>query len=82
MELGAWVAAPFCARVLADLGADVVKVEPAGEGDPLRGYPPQPPCRDGAAAEPAGALFLALNTGKRSVALPRPGAGSGRGLLD
>jgi len=35
LEIGHYVAAPFAARVLADLGADVIKVEPPG-GDPVR----------------------------------------------
>lgn len=36
VELGHFIAAPFCTRVLADLGADVIKVEPPGRGDPVR----------------------------------------------
>jgi formyl-CoA transferase len=36
LELGHFIAAPFCTRVLADLGADVIKVEPPGRGDPVR----------------------------------------------
>ncbi|MEZ5842466.1 MAG: CoA transferase [Hyphomicrobiaceae bacterium] len=36
LELGHYVAAPFATRVLADLGADIIKVEPPGEGDPVR----------------------------------------------
>jgi crotonobetainyl-CoA:carnitine CoA-transferase CaiB-like acyl-CoA transferase len=36
LELGHYVAAPFATRVLADLGADVIKVEPPGDGDPVR----------------------------------------------
>ncbi|MGF1598640.1 MAG: CaiB/BaiF CoA transferase family protein [Acidimicrobiales bacterium] len=37
VELGLWLAGPACAAILADWGADVVKVEPL-DGDPFRGY--------------------------------------------
>jgi formyl-CoA transferase len=36
VELGTLIAGPYCARLLAEFGADVVKVETPGEGDPLR----------------------------------------------
>lgn len=36
LELGQLIAGPFAAKTLADFGADVVKVEPPGSGDPLR----------------------------------------------
>ncbi len=63
LELGDTVAVAFCAKVLCDLGADVVKVEPA-EGCRSRGSGPR---RLGSpAGEPSG-RFSYLNTGKRSV---------------
>ena len=36
LELGSLIAGPFCGRLLGDFGAEVVKVEPPGEGDPFR----------------------------------------------
>jgi crotonobetainyl-CoA:carnitine CoA-transferase CaiB-like acyl-CoA transferase len=36
LELGALIAGPFCAKILAEFGADVVKLEPPRTGDPLR----------------------------------------------
>ena len=38
LELGHFIAAPFCTRILADLGADVIKVEPPVRGDPVRSW--------------------------------------------
>lgn len=55
------VAAPFCSRQLADMGADVVKVERPGVGDPARAYD--------SAMHGESAYFAWLNRGKRSVAL-------------
>ena len=36
LEMGSLIAGPFATRIMADLGADVIKVEPPGKGDPLR----------------------------------------------
>lgn len=36
LELGTLIAGPFCTRILAEFGAEVIKVEAPGEGDPLR----------------------------------------------
>ncbi|MGI9477100.1 MAG: CaiB/BaiF CoA transferase family protein [Hyphomicrobiaceae bacterium] len=36
LELGHYIAAPFATRLMADLGADVIKIEPPGRGDPVR----------------------------------------------
>jgi len=36
LELGTLIAGPFCGKTLGDFGAEVIKIEPPGEGDPLR----------------------------------------------
>src|ERR1700693_5725697 len=36
VELGTLIAGPYCARLLAELGAEVIKIEAPGKGDPLR----------------------------------------------
>ena len=38
LELGQLIAGPFAARMMAEFGADVIKVEPPGQGDPLRSW--------------------------------------------
>ncbi len=60
LDFTAVMAGPFTTRMLADLGADVVKVESL-EGDQVRA---RPPIRDGASA-----YFGHLNAGKRSISL-------------
>jgi crotonobetainyl-CoA:carnitine CoA-transferase CaiB-like acyl-CoA transferase len=66
LELGRRVAAPYCAKLLADLGADVVKVEAPGVGDPARRRGPFP---DDLPDPERSGLFLFLNTSKRSITL-------------
>jgi len=66
IELGDAVSAPFCARLLADYGADVVKVERTASGDVARAWGPFP----GETPHPEkSGLFFFCNTNKRSVAL-------------
>ncbi len=62
LELADGVAASFCAKVMSDLGAEVVKVEPPG-GHPSRLWGPR---RSDASPSEPGGLFLYLNTGKAS----------------
>jgi formyl-CoA transferase len=38
LELGSLIAGPFCAKTLGDFGAEVIKIEPPGEGDALRAW--------------------------------------------
>ena len=64
LEVGAMFSAPYCGKLLADAGADVIKLEPPSAGDPARRYGPWPgdiphPERSG--------LFLYLNAGKRGI---------------
>ena len=70
LELGHIVAGPSAGLLLADLGADVVKVERPGEGDQARGMPA------GNAAN-----FHFLNRNKRSVAIDLKGSSEGRELF-
>jgi crotonobetainyl-CoA:carnitine CoA-transferase CaiB-like acyl-CoA transferase len=51
LDLGIWRPVPYATQLLAEMGADVLKVEPPG-GDPMRVFPP---------------LFAVLNAGKRSI---------------
>jgi crotonobetainyl-CoA:carnitine CoA-transferase CaiB-like acyl-CoA transferase len=61
LDLTRLLPGPYCTMLLAGMGADVVKVEEPGRGDPLRAQPPL--------ANGRGAVFDALNGGKRSVTL-------------
>jgi len=66
VELGDAVSAPFCARLLADYGADVIKIERGPDGDVARSWGPFPADRPDPEAS---GLFFFCNTGKRSVLL-------------
>ncbi|MEI6446626.1 MAG: CaiB/BaiF CoA-transferase family protein [Actinomycetes bacterium] len=64
LDLSRLLPGPFCSLLLADLGADVLKVEDTGMGDYVRWAPPAYP---GVEQSAAGALFLSLNRNKRSI---------------
>jgi len=59
----------FCSLLLADFGADVVKVEDTGMGDYVRWAPPYYGSEEHQALGTRSALYLALNRGKRSIRL-------------
>ena len=59
IEMGSLIAGPFCGQLMGDMGADVIKIEQPGEGDPMRQW--------GQGAKPAWWRVIARN--KRSVAL-------------
>ena len=77
LDLGSYLSGPFCAKLLADYGADVIKVEPPQTGDvarrngPFVGDDPHPE---------KSISFLYLNTNKRGITLD-VGSESGRLLL-
>jgi len=66
LDLSRVLAGPWATQLLADMGADVVKVERPGLGDDTRGW--GPPWHEGG-PERVAAYFLAANRGKRSIAV-------------
>lgn len=77
IEYSTSIAAAACGKMLADLGAAVVKVEPPRTGDPARHHGPFP---DDLPDPERSGLFLSLNTNKRGVTLD-PALPTGRDLL-
>jgi len=59
LDLSRVIAGPYCATLMADLGADVVKVERPGRGDDLRAW----------RGDGMSAAFAAINRGKRGIAV-------------
>ncbi len=69
LDLSRILAGPWASQMLADLGADVIKVERPGSGDDTRGWgPPYMPDAEGNATTEA-AYFHGANRGKRSVCI-------------
>lgn len=60
IDIGQYIAGPYTTSLLAEMGADVIKVEPPPDGDPFRGW---------AEKGKASPLFLPYNHGKRSIVL-------------
>ena len=77
VEWGDLISGPFCGKVLAELGADVVKVEPPQIGDTSRSHGPFP---GGVPDLELSGLYLFANVNKRAVTLD-PGSGVGKALL-
>jgi CoA:oxalate CoA-transferase len=66
VEYAEMVSGPMCGKLFADMGAEVIKIEPPGRGDEARSHPPYP----GNVPHPEkSGFFLYLNTGKKSLTL-------------
>jgi len=66
LDLSRVLAGPWCTQLLADLGAEVIKIERPGAGDDTRHWGPPWHVRDG---QKVAAYFLSANRGKRSAAI-------------
>ena len=77
IEWGNLVSAPFCGKVLGELGADVIKIEPPGMGDEGRARGPFP---GGVPHPERSGLFLFANLNKRGITLNME-SGEGRNIL-
>lgn len=72
LDLGRYVAGPYCATLLADFGADVIRIERPGGGEDRQVVP--------VTDEGEGALFLQINRNKRSLTLD-PASAGGREVM-
>jgi alpha-methylacyl-CoA racemase len=78
LDLSRLLPGPFCSLLLADFGADVIKVEDTGMGDYVRWAEPK---FDGVEASASSAFFLALNRNKRSIRIDLKSEGGREVLL-
>ena len=74
LDFGRYIAGPFCAALLGDLGAEVIRIERIGGGED-RSFIPV-----GASSEGGGAMFLAMNRNKLGITLD-PAAPKGREIV-
>ena len=72
LDFGRYIAGPYCAALLADYGADVIRIEAPGGNDDRYTVP--------VAADGSGAMFLQMNRNKRCLTL-RPGTPEGREVV-
>ena len=75
LELGTLLAGPFCGQLLGDLGAEVIKIEPPGQGDPMRTWGRQKP------GEPS-LWWPVIGRNKKAITLDLRQAEGQRLLLD
>ena len=73
LDFSMFLAGPYCTRLMADLGAEIIKVEPPG-GDFLRNAPP---FRNGSSA-----YFAHMNCGKKSIVLDLKSKFGQRAILE
>ncbi len=67
LDLSRVLACPFASMILAELGAEVTKVEQPGTGDETRGFEPVVPGTGGADGEDVSAYYMAFNRSKKSI---------------
>jgi crotonobetainyl-CoA:carnitine CoA-transferase CaiB-like acyl-CoA transferase len=72
LDFGRYIAGPYCAALLADYGADVIRIEAPGGNDDRYTVP--------VAADGSGAMFLQMNRNKRCLTL-KPGTPEGREIV-
>ncbi|WP_194952992.1 CaiB/BaiF CoA transferase family protein [Sphingopyxis solisilvae] len=72
IDFGRYIAGPYCAALLADYGADVIRIEAPGGNDDRYTVP--------VADDGSGAMFLQMNRGKRCLTL-KPGSPQGRDIV-
>ncbi|MCW0199908.1 CoA transferase [Sphingopyxis sp.] len=72
LDFGRYIAGPYCAALLADYGADVIRIEAPGGNDDRFTVP--------VAADGSGAMFLQMNRAKRCLTL-KPGSPEGREIV-
>jgi crotonobetainyl-CoA:carnitine CoA-transferase CaiB-like acyl-CoA transferase len=79
LDFGRYIAGPFCAALLADLGAEVIRIERIGGGED-RGFIPVGAGPADGSADVGGAMFLAMNRNKLGMTLD-PAAPKGREIV-